>query len=342
MSSVCVVTTLQAPLHETRMFVNYHLNIGVDHMYLFFDDPIDPAADEVTRHARVTSVRCDVDHWTTNGSPRPPSILERQRVNARAALDLARRAGFDWIAHIDSDELLYATKPLNELLAEVSEDVHALKFPTMEGVVDRFEYDRVFEQISLFKVHPARLGGGLRIDPDERIRLSRDAAEFRRRLRWARWLGCASISEDAYVRGHVEGKSAVRTNADLRGLSCHDPIPASRDTLRASVADGAWLLHFDCRGFASWKEKWRKLNSIAGELSRHRRRQIQRFEAICESGDASRLSPFYKELYFVRPYDRFILTRLGLLRRLDLDPMLFNHREVVGSAPHRISQDARR
>jgi hypothetical protein len=51
MSSWCIVTTLQAPLHETLMFVNYHLNIGADHIYLFFDDPGDAAAER---------------HWTSS------------------------------------------------------------------------------------------------------------------------------------------------------------------------------------------------------------------------------------------------------------------------------------
>jgi hypothetical protein len=330
MSSVCVVTTLQAPLHETLMFVNYHLSIGVDHIYLFFDDPTDAAADALARRPRVTCVRCDLEYWSSSRSRMHRTINERQRQNARAGLDLARRAGFDWIVHIDSDELLYSHKRIDELFAGVPEDVHTLKFPTMEGVVDRFEYHRPFEEISLFKVHPARLGGNLRITPAERDRLARDAAAFRRKLRWGRLLGCASISADGYLRGHTEGKSAVRTSADVEGLGCHEPIPIAKDTLRASVADGAWLLHFDCRGFASWKDKWQKLNRPGVELSRHRRRSVQRFEAISETRDASRFFAFYKELYFVRPYDRFILTRLGLLKRLDLDPMLFNDR---GSVP---------
>ena len=122
-------------------------------------------------------------------------------MNTRAGLDLARRAGFDWIVHMDSDELLYSEKRLDDLLADVPEEVHALKFPTMEGVVDRLEYRRAFEEISLFRVHPARLGGAMGIAPEERIRLSRDAADFRRRLQWARLLGCASIPADGYLPG---------------------------------------------------------------------------------------------------------------------------------------------
>jgi hypothetical protein len=128
----------------------------------------------------------------------------------------------------------------------------------------------------------------------------------------------------------VEGKSAVRTNADLQGFDCHEPIPNAADSVRASVADRAWVLHFDCRGFANWKDKWQRLNRPGNKwMSKHRRRSVERFAAISESGDESRLLTFYRELYFVRPYDRFILTRLGLLKRLDLDATLFNDRSSV-------------
>ena len=291
MTSLCVVTTLQAPLHETLMFVNYHLNIGVGHMYLFFDDPTDAAADALARASRVTTVRCDPEYWRRSGVP-ARTINERQRLNARAGLEMARGAGFEWLVHMDSDELLYSARPLDHLLAGVPEQVQVLKFPTLEGVADRFDYHRPFEETSLFKVHPARLGGALRVAPEERARLSRDAAVFGRNLRWARLLGCASVPAEGYLRGHVEGKSAVRTGADLQGLGCHEPIPTTKGTVLASVAERAWLLHFDCRGFASWKDKWRKLNCPGVELSAHRRRNVERFAALSQAGDDARLSAF--------------------------------------------------
>jgi hypothetical protein len=332
MSSLCVVTTLQAPVHETLMFVNYHLNIGVDHMYLFFDDPDDPAVDALAGRERVTSVRCDLEYWNGINARVERSIYERQRANGRAALDMARQAGFDWVVHIDSDELLYAEKRLQDLLAAVPPEVHTLKFPTLEGVVDRLEYERPFQEISLFKVHPPHLGGAMRTTPEERSRLSRSAADFRRKLRWARWLGGSSIAPDGYLRGHIEGKSAVRTSAEVQGLGCHEPIPGANETVRATVADRGWLLHFDCRGMAGWKSKFQKLNNPRAEMSRHRRRHVERLAAIAATGDVGQLTNFYKDLYFLGPYDRFILTRLGLLRRVRLEPRLFQNGDEPGSA----------
>ena len=39
MTKVAIISTVRAPLNELKMFINYHLNIGVDEIILFFDDP---------------------------------------------------------------------------------------------------------------------------------------------------------------------------------------------------------------------------------------------------------------------------------------------------------------
>ena len=39
----CIVKALRGSCQETIDFLNYHLNIGVDHMYSFFDNPTDVA-----------------------------------------------------------------------------------------------------------------------------------------------------------------------------------------------------------------------------------------------------------------------------------------------------------
>ncbi len=62
-NSICLFTTIRATLADTLAFVYYHLNIGVDHHYLFFDDPDDPSINVLAREKRVTCIRCDADHW---------------------------------------------------------------------------------------------------------------------------------------------------------------------------------------------------------------------------------------------------------------------------------------
>jgi len=71
--SVATATTINAPVAQTRAFVGYHLRAGIDHMFLYFDDPRDPAISRLQTEDRVTCVRCDEEHWKSRGiAPRMP------------------------------------------------------------------------------------------------------------------------------------------------------------------------------------------------------------------------------------------------------------------------------
>ena len=51
---ICTSTTLKTSLKSTLDFVNYHMNIGIDHMFLFFDDPKDEAIKILLDYPSVT------------------------------------------------------------------------------------------------------------------------------------------------------------------------------------------------------------------------------------------------------------------------------------------------
>ena len=57
--TVAVIGTFRAPLSDTMRFVNYHLNTRVDHLFLFFDDPADPAVRSLADYQDVTCIPCD-------------------------------------------------------------------------------------------------------------------------------------------------------------------------------------------------------------------------------------------------------------------------------------------
>ena len=117
LQTVSTVTTLKAPLRETLMFVNYHLNIGVSHMYLFFDDPNDDCIEALANYKQVTRIRCDSNHWENLTSKFPvteswtmrqlgnvnysveSNLDYRQILNANYAFKLAQRDGYDWLIH---------------------------------------------------------------------------------------------------------------------------------------------------------------------------------------------------------------------------------------------------
>ncbi len=134
-AKVCIVTTLKSSLQNTLAFVNYHLNIGVNHIYLFFDDPNDVCIEALGDYQKVTCIRCDSKHWEKLTSQSELTLIERQLLNADCALELARRDRYNWLVHIDSDEIIHIKEPPDRLLSKVSKNIDVLVIHNL----DQFE-----------------------------------------------------------------------------------------------------------------------------------------------------------------------------------------------------------
>ena len=88
-------------------------------------------------------------------------LFVRQNLNLETAIAAALvEGGIGWIAHIDTDELLYpagaADYSLHTLLNAVPRDVDALVFPNYESAVERDDVTDPFTQVTLFKRCAAR------------------------------------------------------------------------------------------------------------------------------------------------------------------------------------------
>lgn len=302
---VCTVTTLRAPFEETLQFVHFHLNSGVDRMVLFFDDPTDPAAEAVQRYERVTVVRCDRAHWEASGLPENPVVEDRQLYNATLAFTRAAAQGYDWVIHMDSDELIYAPDGLGAALARVDADAPVAMIRVAEAVPDRHRHAAPFREVRLFKV----------------------TARQKRKQQWlARALGCRrAFWRGEYFRGYRSGKSAVRTGADVVLMGLHRPELAGVGTnYPTAQVPGAHVLHYDCCGLDAFRTKWRRRldgTATAVKMRGNRVRQLQAFARRLD--DEQGLVRLYERLYFLPAYERRVLHRLGLLTTVALDPALF-------------------
>ena len=58
MPSWAVVATVKAAEEKVLAFVAHHLSLGAARIYLYFDDPDDPAHAAVAGLHRVTATRC--------------------------------------------------------------------------------------------------------------------------------------------------------------------------------------------------------------------------------------------------------------------------------------------
>lgn len=146
--TIAIVGTFRASLSDTIRYVNYHLNTGIHHLFLFFDDPTDPAIDALAALKQVTCIRCDDKYWSASGFTVLPSDLnQKQIINANVGLRLAREMGIGWITHIDSDELLYAEEGISRALSRIAPQVEVISFQVLEAVPEQLEYECMFAEV---------------------------------------------------------------------------------------------------------------------------------------------------------------------------------------------------
>ena len=295
---ISAVSTVRAAQNDLDMFINYHLNCGVDRMFLFFDDPTDKSFE----HLRMTgSPAYGVTRriGLLRGS-RNNSLEGRQIHNASLALEWARREGFDWIVHIDSDELVYTPEQdLGHYLQNVDENIDAITFPTLEAL-PKLKYARhFFEEVHWFKT----------------------AKSFPHAEAIARVIGCRRVFKYGYFRGHTTGKTATRVRSSVASIGIH--LPTARDERKSRIrrSSDAFTLHFDCCTFDTWKLKWKSRcdgTSVALRMTDDRKRQLEDFLAAYQSGSEAHSLLAYRRQCIVSTYERVILQGLGLLRRVQL------------------------
>lgn len=140
MPSWGVVATVKAPEEQVLAFIAHHLALGAARIWVYFDDPDDPAYASVSRLRRVTAKRCTNWSWALRGG-RPVSLINRQIRNARHA---QRKCRLDWLGHIDVDEFLHAHRPVADILGAVPPDLPGLLMEPFEAMYDPALPDDIF------------------------------------------------------------------------------------------------------------------------------------------------------------------------------------------------------
>lgn len=219
------VTMLKEAPEVVLDFVAHHVCMGASEVFLYFDDPEDPAIPLVEKVPQVRAIRCTPDHWAAIGA-RLPTHEARQKANANHARE---RTACDWIIHLDADEMVHADGRVSDLLHEADTDV--LRLAPFEAF------------------HLPRAGQGER--PEFRFRgvLPRGPRGDR--------LGAAAYGAFAGLLGqgmlsHAAGKFFVRTDDPAVRMSIHGPF---RNGVRAPAGEAAGmrLLHFHSSDWNKWR-----------------------------------------------------------------------------------------
>ena len=298
MEKIAIVSTLRAPLQQTLSFVRYHLHIGIDALFLFFDDPDDPALETLASCSQVTATACSPAYWRELGHDAVPGIGERQNVNANVGMIMALQHSCQWLLHIDCDELVRPCGDVHEILAGCRVDV--LKLSLLEAVPEAEEHDHVFSPVLFKKMISAR------------------------QKRMALLLRChGTFFEGAYFRGHTASKTAVRLGPGITRMGVHAPI--TREGMVRESTGRLSLLHFGCIGLAEWVRKWERRvdgTAVSAGISSSRSKQFDYYLEARSAGDLA-LRKAYSRLYLLSRYQRFILRLLGMTTTIRLDQRLF-------------------
>lgn len=324
MTTICTATTLDCPTTILIPWVSYHLNIGINHMFLFFDNPESPALAAVEQDPRVTAVRCDADYWPGGAAKREKLTLhQRQWYNANKALAWAREKGFEWILHIDSDELIYHPGQLRTALASVPQDIEVVRFRVYEAVPEQLHSDHPFAHIRYFRVGPMRPTRKTR--PRSLRHWTHVVAHlscYYSRLVLAKIL--CSAARGPYLRGHIGGKSAVRTTAPIAGMGVHVPAAPPGHFYRDYFLPDAAVLHYDCSDFDAWLAKW-MIRSEERFVPRNRdtKRRKQLAEFLAAQQGLQPLEKLYWRQYGVSRLEIRLLVALDLIRPVHLSGEMF-------------------
>lgn len=298
MTKLCIISTVKAPFNQLKLFINYHLKIGIDEIILFFDDPRDAAINQLSNQPKITLIPCSDNYWKNIAGTRPESIEDRQIINVNKGILYAKEKNCNWVMHIDSDELIHPKHDIKNILDDYNAD--GVRFELLEAVADKKHYDHIFLP-TLFKKKSSKI-----------------------QIKLAGLLGCnRSIYDGEYLRGHMSSKMAIKLDGKIIKHGIHEPLEYGAP-IEVIDTKKIQLLHYDCIGINNWKLKWgRRLDgSAAAENMRgNRKRQFSEYKRAADSGE-SELMRTYEYLHTIPISEKLILTMLGMLEKVDIQKNL--------------------
>ncbi|MCB6177688.1 glycosyltransferase family 2 protein [Rhodobacter sp. Har01] len=297
-----LVATVKAPQEQVLAFIAHHLDLGAARIWVYFDDPDDPAFATVSRIRGVTAIRCTAQHWA-QGNGRPERHQNRQ---ARNAARTYRLCELPWLGHIDVDEFLLPDRPMGEILAALPAPQSMLRVEPFEALHDPALPDDIFTARAFrgpLKQRFAFLHGPI----------------------FGRF---APMLTDGML-SHVVGKVFFRTG--IKGLTprLHG---ASRNGERVPglpVDPRVKLLHFHAQDRAAW------IAALPFRLQRGAYQKRDAMRAALAGASPEEVEAFYRETQMLSAEKAAMLRSEGRLVEVDLSL----RRKVVQMLARRLAPD---
>jgi hypothetical protein len=279
-----LVATVRAPEDQVLAFVAHHLSLGAARIWLYFDDPEDPAYPAVAAIHRVTATRCSEAHWQALGG-RHDKHQSRQRQNAKHAMKQCR---LPWIGHIDVDEFLHPARPVSDILDGLSAETLALRLEPFEAMHDPALADDIFT---------ARQFRGTLNDNDAALR--------------PLVLGMFQTVVPQGMLSHQVGKSFCRTGVKGVNLRLH-AVFRRKDRINADFHPDLPLLHFHAQDQTAW------LAALPFRLTRGAYQYNPDLQAHLAAGPLAAIRAFYKGTQTLTAEQADLLEAAGRLITADL------------------------
>lgn len=307
-----LVATVKAPAQDILNFAAHHLDLGAHRVFIYLDSPNPTAAESLKAHPKCRVILTDEAYWRQR-KDRPERHQPRQTVNATHCYN--RRPQVDWLLHIDVDEFLWPSRPLQDQLAGLGADVRSAR------------------------VHPIE---ALAPDPDDPPPAGQIWCKGHARQKGLRRKETSAIypTYGEHLNGgflsHVAGKVFVRTGLDKVSLRIHNAFfDRVQDPDPARLNDSA-LVHLHAQDWDHWQQVFR----FRMEQGSYREglkpapmpdgvalTMNQLFAMLEAEGGENALRRFYREVCTATPALRARLQSYGHLHsvRLDLDEKRRKH-----------------
>ncbi|KAJ1490841.1 hypothetical protein T484DRAFT_1883685 [Baffinella frigidus] len=281
-----IAVTVRRP-ENFEQWLCYHLGVGFRHVFVFFDEPDDPAmaitarfpASRVSTHVRGAALEERWAHQSLFGKFGPwreSEVMARQMLNVQVAIEELRGAAISggihagggvarWLLHIDADELLASAMPagvggdeegagfaaLPHFEALSREGFRQAIYLNMEGIPERElkEGDSPFTNITLFKRNQITFSAKGTLAG----KLTGAYQDWQR-------------TKGNYAQGYFTGKAAARVDGDITPF----PLEVTRfffpkGSAKRAIFDNPAVLHFINPSPHALLAKYQMLGDFADE-----------------------------------------------------------------------------
>jgi lipopolysaccharide biosynthesis glycosyltransferase len=300
LGGLVLATMFRGDPAQLMQWCNYHLNQGAERLYVVLDRPDANVVNLLPESPRVRWEVIDDSVWDAFYAPSSGNVERRQVDAVRWLARVAQSEGHEYLAFVDTDELLDFDVPFAEIAARYP-NASALTMPVRE---------------MWFEV------GGRTSEPFGATLALRWAPSS---IEWNRTFGWRAQYFRNGVLGHDAGKTVYRLPLASGTFSVHGPLSGRLRAQATSLPDALGrLLHFDSGSLATWNAKWvARLagTTVAAGLGPHRRAQ-QRLFATELRRDPADQERFFETFYTLAPDVVTELESDGRVLRVDVGALL--------------------